>query len=246
MYAFRLVGLMSTYKEGRLTLGAVRTLEQAELDDLLVFDGPAGDPLDHPEVEESLFPPQVKVTHGRWRTDARKRQAMLEEAQRRHALSRENGLPLFGLILDGDEILGNGWAVRDICQWLLWQGQADGEPFARYPLITIERDGSMSFAGGRLVRLDMIRRYHVSNSVVENVHGVVDGYGNLDAASKVLFEQMSLALDHGRLVAWPPWPGEPFIYHRSHLRHPARAGNRLHRQEATELARYMEKEKETA
>jgi hypothetical protein len=152
------VGLISAYREGRLTLGCVRSLHAVGLDDLLISEGPAGElPEGIEEAPESEWPEGMAelVNHGRWRTDARKR-----DAKRRHALREE---PLWGVWLDGDELLAHGENLRDRLQATLWEDDASGRPpTLNLPLWTREPDNSLGVTGGRLVRLDLISSYEVS------------------------------------------------------------------------------------
>lgn len=242
--SFSLVGLMSSYREGRLTVGALRSLREIEPDALIVYDGPAGPELDGPEsdlpeeggsaVAGEFWMHTEIVHHGRWRTDARKRQAMLERAQ---------GLglpgPLWGLWLDGDEILVNGAYVRDIVQARVWEDELAPEdpPWARWPLRLVEADGAVATIPNRLVRLDLIREYVVSTSRIVNSAGIEEGWANTPQDSNLWLHHFLGAVDKGRMVAWPPLPCEPHIFHRSGLRHPSRRGRRLHQQEAAEFAR---------
>src|SRR5579875_3415187 len=127
----KVVGLVSSYREGRLVQGAIRSLERVDLDDLLVYEGPAGEIPDGIEqAPASELPPSGRraledlepgtrirrvrggrVHRGQWRSDARKRNAMLAEAKRRNG----NG-PLWGVWLDGDELLAHGEYLRDRLQ----------------------------------------------------------------------------------------------------------------------------------
>lgn len=223
----KLVGMMSTYREGRLTLAAVRSLEPVGLDDLLIYEGPAGEPIDA-DVPDSEFPAGWTVTRGSWRSDARKRQAMLERAK-----SLYPDQPLWGLILDGDEVLVNGEYLRDQLQSFEWS-QPD-KP--NWPILLSEGDGTLSTLLGRVVRLDRIRRYIVSTSVLELVDGSRPGWGNSAAQAQIFMEMIDAAGAAGKMMAWPPFPCQPHIFHRSGLRHPGRAGNRMHAQEAAELRR---------
>jgi hypothetical protein len=104
------------------------------------------------------------------------------------------------------------------------------------PLWVKEADGSLGVTSGRLVRLDLIRSYQVSVSVVEDVGGEEQGLGNVTTDARLWLELWMQATESGRLVAWPPGPGDSCIVHRSNLRHPARRGLRMHHQEAAELA----------
>jgi hypothetical protein len=231
----RVVGLVSAFREGRLTLGCIRSLAAVGLDDLLVSEGPAGElPEGIMEAPPSEYPEGLAVNHGRWRTDARKRDAMLKEAKRRHVLRGEE--PLWGVWLDGDELLAHGEYLRDRLQAVLWDDEARGGPATlNLPLWTKEADGSLAVTGGRLIRLDLVASYEISVSVVRSVGGEEQGVGNVDANSAAWLELWLQAVDKGRMIAWPPGPLEPCIVHRSGLRHPARRGLRLHRQEADEL-----------
>lgn len=233
----RVVGLISAYREGRLTLGAVRSLAAVGLDDLLVSEGPAGElPPGVEEAPESEWPEGLDVNFGRWRTDARKRDAMVQEAKRRHVL--REGEPLWGVWLDGDELLAHGEYLRDRLQAVLWEDEASGRPpTLNLPLWTREPDNSLGITGGRLVRLDLIRSYEISVSVVRSIGGEEQGLGNVDTDARLWLDLWLAAVESGRMLAWPPGPLEPCIVHRSHLRHPARKGLRLHEQEAVELAK---------
>lgn len=237
----KIVGLVSAYKEGRLVAGAIRSLERVGLDDLLVYEGPAGEPIDGPP--DSVFPifgagyappGDGEPYHGSWRSDARKRDAMLQEAKRRHP----DG-PLWGVWLDGDEILVNGEYLRDILQALVWQDEQERSenPWMRWPLRLVEADGAIATISNRAVRLDLIRSYEISTSVVTDTNGVERAWGNVAEDSRVWMDHFLGALDRGRMTAWPPLPCEPHIVHRSHLRHPLRRGVRMHAQEAEELRR---------
>lgn len=229
----RLVGLVSSYKEGRLLEGAIRSLQACEPDLVLVYEGPAGDPLEA-DVPPSMLPKSgwTAIRNGRWRTDARKRQAMMEDVKRR--FPREN---VWGLWLDGDEILLNGEYLRDLLQAVEWNDEQDpsGAETIRYPLRVVEADGSIAVTTSHLVRLDLIRSYDISASVVTNSRGVEEGWGNKVEDARLWLELWMHATETGRMLAWPPHPCEPHIFHRSHLRHPLRRGLRLHKQEADEL-----------
>jgi hypothetical protein len=229
--------LISSYREGRLTLGAVRSLAAVGLDDLLISEGPAGDlPPDVQDAPLSEWPPGVQVNGGRWRSDGRKRDAMLQEAKRRHAL--HEGEPLWGVWLDGDELLAHGEYLRDRLQGVLWEDEASGRaPTLNLPLWTKEPDGSLAITGGRLVRLDLIRSYEISVSVVRSIGDSEQGLGNVTTDARLWLDLWMHAVESGRMIAWPPGPLEPCIVHRSHLRHPARRGLRMHAQEAAELRR---------
>lgn len=223
---------------------AVRTLAAVGLDALYVFEGPAGKALEGDVPESDLgfgALDEVRVHTGRWRTDARKRNEMLQRAKRDFP-----GAPLWGVIVDGDEALVNGEYLRDRLQALAWDDEAKGavagdkdrpQPWAAWPLQLVESEGSMSIVTARVLRLDLIRSVDVSTSVMTNVHGVQIGLGNHPLPAGVWQEAFLRAIDEGKMIAWPPLPCEPYLVHRSNLRHPARRGLRMSEQETGELAR---------
>jgi hypothetical protein len=248
-----IVGLCSSYLEGRLVQGAVRgLLDACEL--VYVLEGPAGEPLDADvpatELGELELDPRVVAHSGRWRTDARKRQAMLEWAQARHRKQAPDET-LWGVIVDADEVLFNGPYLPD---WLLRldyheQVTPDAEYLGR-PMRIVELDGSVAWVRGRLLRLDRIRDYKVSTSVFRTADGATyTGAGNVpdwvddwarprsayfaekpDGAGPAGVERIP-----GRMLVQPPIPTEPFLVHRSMLRHPLRSGLRMNEQERREL-----------
>ena len=225
--------MVSAYREGRLVQGALRSLGAVEPDAIIIYEGPAGKVPDGIEqAPESEFGP-FHVTTGRWRSDARKRNAMLEEAKKTFL----GAGPVWGVWVDGDEVLVGGEYLRDILQSVLWNDQLEpGEPpTIRWPLRTVQADGSLAITTGRLVRLDLIRSYDISVSVVTNVYGAEERMGNVDDSSKLWLDLWMQAIDAGKMIAWPPLPGEPHLVHRSHLRHPARRGYRMHHQERETL-----------
>ena len=229
-----ILGLISTYKEGRLAYGAIRSALEA-CDHVYVLEGPAGEPLDA-EVPETFLgeyadDPRVTFATGRWRTDAKKRTAMVEWAHR-----KSDGAT-WGLWLDCDEVLVNGQYLPDWLSHLGWMDETDDVPTMRQPLRLVELDGSISVTYVKLIRIDLVSEYRVSIANLINTFGVEEKAGNLQ-------EHVGPWLDaHPQAskgyMYWPPGPGplDPFIVHRSMLRHPARAGLRLHTQELTELAK---------
>lgn len=246
--------MVSAYKEGRLVRGAIESLLRVGLETLYVFEGPAGEPLgdDVPDSDYPYLPTHADVLeadepgawavlhHGRWRSDARKRNEMLQRAKSDHP-----GEELWGVIIDGDEVLWNAEYLYDRIQAAAWDDEqrgasihdVDNPPTARLPLRLVERDGTLSLITARVVRLDLLRSIDISSSVVTNVHGIQDGWGNYPELSPLYIEALGVAIDRGQLAAWPPFPCEPCIVHRAHLRHPLRRGLRMSDQETRELAR---------
>lgn len=243
------VGMVSAYKEGRLIRNAVNSLLRVGLDALYVYEGPAGPPLDDdvPDTDygENLLSPRqvgpiIHVHEGRWRTDARKRDAMLQHAKRDWP-----GSDTWAVVIDGDEVLWNAEYLRDLIEAVhdenTFRGRTildpDNAPVARIPLRLMEREGSLSAITGRVYRIDLIREYNISSSVITNVSGVKEGWGNVPELSPLYLEGMLRAIDKGHLLAWPPFPCEPVIVHRPHLRHPLRRGLRMSEQETVELTK---------
>ncbi len=241
----KIVGLISAYLEGNLLEGAMRSLDTIGLDDLLVYEGPAGPPLDVPAALNlgSVFPTDIEHVSkaGRWRTDARKRDEMLQEAKRRARLLEPSREAVWGIWLDGDEILVNAKYLRDRLQAVVWNDDAERErdpealPTIHQPLRVVEADGSIALTNSRVFRVDLVRSIDISVSVVTNEYGVEEAWGNTNPDARLWVEMWMKAVETGRMIAWPPLPCEPHIFHRSNLRHPARRGLRLHRQENDEL-----------
>jgi hypothetical protein len=230
-----IVGLCSSYLEGPLVQGAVRSL-LAACDRVVVFEGPAGPPLeeDVPESDFSTFrlSSLLKIRHGRWRTDAKKRTAMIESL-------RPFSEPTWGVWIDGDEVLCNPEYLRDWLRFFDWKEEESGVQNMGWPVKLIEMDGSVAVCQAKVIRVDRLDSYSVSSSVFTNVMGELDARGNYRASISdfPIADQLRQLgdPDGGYLFAWPPLPCEPFIMHRSKLRHPRRSGLRLHEQEAVEI-----------
>jgi hypothetical protein len=249
-----IVGLLSTYREGPLARGAVDSALRA-CDRVFVFEGPAGPrlPNEHecppteiadPEfgfdLSDELLVPEwdLYFRNGEWKTDAKKRTAMIEATR---------GLepPVWGVWIDGDEILMNGEYLRDWTNALEWADQGktfdpDDEstmPYMGFPIKLVELDGSITVCQGKVLRVDLIDQYSVSSSVFRNVLGMLEARGNLPLRVNDWVDAHAAAINSGTMVMPPPLPCEPFLLHRSFLRHPARRGLRLHEQEAVEIAK---------
>lgn len=238
MSGFRLVGLIPTYREGPLAWSAIRSLLEAELDRVIVWEGPAG-PTRLPDAPATMIGEgDYMFRKGNWNGDGAKRTEML-----RWTLRQYPGEQVWGVWLDADELLLNGRYLRDLVQERVWADEAAGAsladpenlPTGGIPLRLVEYDGSCSLAQGRLLRLDTLRAFVVSNLIVETVLGSQMRLGNLPETTEL--EQLAREHLPGRRLVLPPLPGEPCIVHRSHLRHPARKALRLHEQERSELQR---------
>lgn len=214
-------------------------------DHVVIFEGPAGEPLpNEDECPETYLIGDngdgfVHTRMGAWRTDAEKRTAMVEYCRR-----WRDQAPVWGVWIDGDEVLVNGEYLRDHLNVLDWQNDP-AEPYLGWPMHLVELDGGVTLCRGKCVRIDLIDGYSVSSSVFRNALGIMHGEGNLpvrisEYQAKVAgairglpLSQQALARD--RLMLPPPLPCEPYLLHRSALRHPARRGLRMHEQEAVEI-----------
>lgn len=242
------VGFVSSYCEGRLVRGAIDSLAEVGLDRLYVYEGPAGPPLDEPERFASQldgYGPAiggtwVTVRRGRWRTDGRKRNDWLQRAKRDFP-----DPDTWAVVVDADEVLVNGRYLRDRLEWISASDRErgatiadpDNPPMARWPLRIVEHEGSIATITARVFRIDLLRSIDHSASVVTNVSGIRDGWGNFAEGAALWIEQWLAAIDKGAMIAWPPLPCEPHLVHRSNLRPPGRTQLRMSVQEAKEFAR---------
>lgn len=236
-----IVGMCSLYREGRLARLAVKSLVEAELDAVIVFEGIAGkEHAEGPATDVGEYRRRVSWCEGVWATDAEKLTTMLNYAKQNYKT------PLWGVWLAGDEVLVNGEHLRDMLQRVEWDNDVEGRsilnpenfPTVGVPLRTVEHDGSVGLVRARCVRLDLIRRYVVSSHVLELVGGQVVQQGTQpDSASQWLEPRVAAYVDSGRDQNFllPPLPGEPFTIHRSYYRHPDRQRLRMHVQERAEL-----------
>jgi hypothetical protein len=84
---------------------------------------------------------------------------------------------------------------------------------------------------GKVVRLDLIRRYLISSSYIEMMDGSRRTVGNVDAWNPVAGPmQQHDGKPHWR--ARPPLQGEPHLQHRPSLRDTSRAVERQNEAEA--------------
>lgn len=206
---------------------AVRSL--APLDHVLIYEGPVEDnPGLGPESVVGPVSKRVSYQAGVWASDAAKRTAMLEKAQQ---LPRAPGEPLWGLWLDGDELLLWGEYLRDWV-WRVSQQGDEGNEVAGWPFALVELDGSTSLCMGKLVRLDLIRRYLISSSYIELVNGDRRTVGNVEYWNPVDGPTQFDGEGRPHWRARPPLAGEPHLQHRPVLRSRLRGVERQHLAEA--------------
>ncbi len=158
---------------------AIRSLAAA-CDRVLVFEGPAGEPLTDDRIPESVLAPAVspsewddrfdlvRVTYGSWRTDAEKRSAMV-------AAQRPFAEPTWGVWIDGDEVLVNAEYLRDWLRFFDWQEEETGVQNMGWPVKLVEMDGSIAVCQAKVLRIDRLDSYSVSSSVFRNVMGELEG-----------------------------------------------------------------------
>lgn len=237
--AIKIVVLISTYMDS-LAQGAVRSAFEAEPDAVMVAEGRAGPPIEDPDVPPTTLGAWEDAVHfceGTWHTDGQKRTWMA-----RHAVETW-GAPLWGVWLDGDEVLVNGRWLRDRLQLLTWQdderiaAQPDEPPTCGHPLRVIELDGSVAVAAAKCIRLDLVKAFLVSSSAIKFKTGVMAGYGNQPDSVRAWWGPRMQAVREDKRYLEPPLPLEPYVVHRSGLRHPKRAELRMHQQEEAELIR---------
>lgn len=242
----KLLGLVSCYREGRLVQGAIRSV-LAACDHVIVFEGPAGERVgdDCPATDIPAADREAIVyREGEWHSDAVKRTALVK------ATRGYGDGPIWGVWVDGDEVLLNGEYLRDLLQAVLWRDEQEREkairsgdrfaPTAGFPIRLVEMDGSVALCRAKVVRVDLIDSYIVSSSGIRfksGQHLIEHAEGNLPQRLSEWWAPRARAMDEDRMYLAPPLPGEPFLLHRSPLRHPARQAARMHLQEARELER---------
>ena len=199
-----LIALVSSYREGMLVHGAIRS-GRAAMGRVLVFDGPAGPP--HERGDRSDFKPfekdqRVIVKHGKWGSDAGKRTAMLNWCRRYEG-------PTWAVWIDGDEVLLWGEYLPDYCRKVM----ENVPPVIAYTIKIVEVDGTVADCGAKVIRVDLVQ------AVLESSYQL-----KLFGTDAVL----SLPNQPAREA---PIPGVPHLFHRSFLRPADRAADRLHQRE---------------
>lgn len=202
-----IVGLCSTFREGRLAAAAITSL-LAACDFVLAYEGPiGGNPAVGDETNWKRLTQTGRVTlkRGTWTTDAAKRTAMLRHAKGRGAT--------WGVVLDGDEWLAYGDALP------LWIDAA-GDDAVGIPLRLTELDGSVAKVGNRVLRLAHIDSYVLSSYLFRLTNGMEVAVGNEPLLRSGDPDQ---AWEEGLYQRRKPIAGEPHIVHRSALRKRDRA-----------------------
>jgi hypothetical protein len=214
----KVVGLVTSWREGTLVQGAVRSA-LAACDVVVCFDGPAG--VDTGVGEMSDFSPwmssrgHVRESHlilrsGEWASDAAKRTAMVSYAHR-----WSDHAPVWGVWVDGDEVLLWGEYLRD---YLIRIGEGEAAAPAEgarggMVLKLADMDGQVWNCYAKVIRVDLVE------AILESSYQV-----------KFFGSDAVLALPN-ELASVAPLQGEPHLLHRSMLRPPGRDSQRLHKRE---------------
>lgn len=197
--------------------GAVRSVAP-HVDAVLVLDGPFGEP--PTDGEQSQLEPRelgrnVIVRHGGpWKDDAAKRTDHAQWARAYAARSRP-GVPVFGLLVDGDELLLNGEWLRDIVE----RARPDDRLLS---IRIVEWDGTVLRTFCRLQRVDLVDRYVLGAHQIVFVDSPLvfphPTYVEVDGPGEMPLSELA---DSRSFVPPPhraPLQGEPHILHRSFLR----------------------------
>ena len=218
-----IVGMIPTYKEGKLARDAIISIGPA-VDCILVFEGPivgapdSGIDTDYRKLGKSLESKVIRKS-GSWKSEVHKRNEMLEFTRRYN----RNG-PVWGLYLDADEVILWPEYIESYIEACDAQAP-EGEVNAACPLLRVEIDGSVQKLH-RIIRLDLLERHVLSMS-----------------QWKFFGSEM--------IVTFPAIPeertpnqGEPHIFHRAFLRPPKRGDFRLYEKEIEDFTLLEKLERE--
>lgn len=216
-----IVGMIPTYKEGKLARDAILSLLPA-CQSVLVFEGPiAGAPTEGIESEfRSLDRRQIQrviIKHGAWDSEVHKRNQMLEYTRRYKP-------PVWGIFLDADEVMLWPEYIESYIEACDAQAP-EGEVNVVCPLLRVEIDGSIQSLK-RIIRLDLLERHMLSMSQWKF-------YG-----SDIAVTFPSIPEER------TPNQGEPHIFHRAFLRPPKRGDFRLYEEEIKDFTLLEKLERE--
>lgn len=222
-----IVGLVSTWKEGRLAVDAVRSL-LACCQTVRVLEGPIGEPSEGGiDTDWTQFKrePRVIVTGGAWDSDAEKRSALLDSTRRFAA-------PTWGVIVDADEILVSGEYLPSLIEYRQAQADVQDQIAINVPLRLVEADGSIGLITARVLRLDLIERWLISSYHIQLRSGVEVSLPNAYPLKCGEPDRQETEETTGLQIR-RPHQGEPHILHRSILRAPDRDVERQSSAEGT-------------
>lgn len=242
-----IVGLISSYDEGSLLAGAVRSLLPA-CDRVGVFEGPIGDnPMPPKDAIQHVYALAGKELHiaelRRYADAADKRNVCLMWAKSVQAV--------WAIWLDGDEVLLWGEYLRDMIHRAEQEAQGPETAIGGFPLRVVELDGSVALSNNRIVSTPIVRQYLHDAYQAELANGMVVALPNekvcgaggvpygafphdqLPGGEFVPVQDPS----HPRVQEYlarhrPPVAGEPHVLHRAVLRDPGRGARRLSEVEA--------------
>lgn len=229
-----IVGLVSTFQEGRLAEDAVRSLLPC-CQVVLVNEGPITDARDV-TIDRSGWTwarkePRVTVAFGSYESDAEKRTALLTR-------SRRYPTPTWGVILDGDELLLHGEQIPALIEHHEQQAALAGSEPLRVPLRLVDGDGTVSVMTGRILRLDLVERWLISSYHILLRNGVEVSLANGKLVDVGVPDSRDLDVSTGFQLR-RPLQGEPHILHRPFLRDPDRQAERQSSAEGNEFERLV-------
>lgn len=220
----KIVALISTYQEQELLPSVIASAES--MHNIFIFDGPIGAKLDSwKELETLDFIGGIIPFEGEWISDASKRTSMLNVVK----TIMQDEEDVWGLWLDGDEILLWGEYLHDHCR------RAEQETGTGGTAIKIvEYDGSVANCFGKLIRLDAVKRYVMSSFEIELTNGITLALPNVPicTAGGIPIGTIGGRDDPILAINRPPLQGEPHLLHRHGLRDKERRVERLHDTEA--------------
>ena len=203
-----IVGMVPTYKEGKLARDAIYSLISV-CDCVLVFEGPIKGAPDS-GIDTNFGKPKGALGQkiirksGTWNSEVHKRNEMLERTRRFKP-------PVWGIFLDADEVILWPEYIESYIE--ACEAQApEGQSTVNCPLLRVEVDGSIQSVQ-RIIRLDLLERHVLSMSQWKFF------------GSDIAVTFPAIPSDRS------PNMGEPHIFHRAFLRPPKRGDFRLYERE---------------
>jgi hypothetical protein len=211
----KLYGLVSSYNEGSLLDLCVSSLLDGT-EKVFLYEGPFGEvnskqePLPTWVYEDT----DILLRVDKWENQARK----LTELTTLACRVANTTEPVWGMHLDGDEVLLWPQFLRDIVE--RFTEELPKEPYMQIKVV--EMDGTVSLTPTHLIRLDLVENYFVSGS-------------------QVLFKGNSIPVALANVPSGTaPIMGEPHILHRSPLRSKNRSAPEI-RAHLSQEAEWFEK-----